>query len=86
MDAVPLLNDLVGGVTVKLEDDIPQLGPAYRKGESVTLRGKEALRFVRYRDTSLLDDNLRRMGHHRLISMLLQKRHAAHYRGIRIWQ
>lgn len=66
MDAVPVLNDLVGGVTVKLEDDIPQLGDAYRKGESVTLRGKEALRFVRYRDTSLLDDNLRRMGHHRL--------------------
>ena len=66
MDAVPLLNDLVGGVTVKLEDDIPQLGPEYRKGESVTLRGKKALQFVRYRDTSLLDDNLRRMGHHRL--------------------
>jgi anionic cell wall polymer biosynthesis LytR-Cps2A-Psr (LCP) family protein len=66
MDAVPLLNDLVGGVTVKLEDDIPQLGPEYRKGESVTLRGKQALKFVRYRDTSLLDDNLRRMGHHRL--------------------
>jgi anionic cell wall polymer biosynthesis LytR-Cps2A-Psr (LCP) family protein len=66
MDAVPLLNDLVGGVTVKLEDDIPQLGPEYRKGESVTLRGKKALQFVRYRDTSLLDDNLRRMSHHRL--------------------
>ena len=65
MDAVPLLNDLVGGVTVTLEDDIPQLGTKYRKGESVTLRGNEALRFVRYRDTSLIDDNLRRMGHHR---------------------
>jgi anionic cell wall polymer biosynthesis LytR-Cps2A-Psr (LCP) family protein len=66
MDAVPLLNDMVGGVTVTLEDDIPQLGIKYRKGESVTLRGKQALKFIRYRDTSLLDDNLRRMGHHRL--------------------
>ena len=65
MDTVPVVNDLVGGVTVKLEDDIPQLGPEYVRGASVTLKGNAALRFVRYRDTSLLDDNLRRMSHHR---------------------
>lgn len=66
MDTVPLLNDLVGGVTVKLEDDIPALGPEYTAGASVTLRGKEALRFVRYRDRSKLDGNLNRMAHHRV--------------------
>lgn len=66
MDAVPLVNDLVGGVTLTLEDDIPTLGPSYVKGATITLRGADALRFVRARDTSLLDDNLRRMGHHRL--------------------
>lgn len=65
MDTVPVVNDLVGGVTVKLEDDIPQLGPEYVRGANVTLKGNAALRFVRYRDTSLLDDNLRRMSHHR---------------------
>lgn len=66
MDAVGPANDLVGGVTVTLEDDIPALGPGYVRGASVTFHGAEALRFVRYRDTSLVDDNLRRMGHHRL--------------------
>lgn len=66
MDAVPLMNDLVGGVTLTLEDDIPALGPEYVKGAQITLHGQDALRFVRYRDTSLLDDNLRRMSHHRL--------------------
>ena len=66
MDAVPVLNDLVGGVTVKLTDDIPALGPQYVRGAEVTLKGKEALRFVRYRDTELLDSNLTRMAHHRL--------------------
>ena len=66
MDAVPLANDLVGGVTLKLEDDIPELGPGYVKGVSVTLKGKDALRFVRFRDTGLVDDNVRRMAHHRL--------------------
>lgn len=66
MDTVPYVNDLLGGITIVLEDDIPGLGPAYVKGAAVTLRGTDALRFVRYRDTSLLDDNLRRMAHHRL--------------------
>lgn len=66
MDAVPTANDLVGGVTLTLEDDIPALGPNYIAGATVTLKGQEALRFIRYRDTSLLDDNLRRMAHHRL--------------------
>lgn len=66
MDAVPVLNDLVGGVTVKLEDDIPALGPQYVRGAEVTLKGKEALRFVRYRDIEQLDSNLSRMAHHRL--------------------
>jgi anionic cell wall polymer biosynthesis LytR-Cps2A-Psr (LCP) family protein len=66
MDVVPPANDLVGGVTLTLEDDIPGLGKNYVKGATITLHGSEALRFVRYRDTSLLDDNLRRMGHHRL--------------------
>ena len=66
MDTVPYINDLVGGVTVTLEDDIPALGPEYVKGATITLRGTSALRFVRYRNTDLLDDNLRRMSHHRL--------------------
>ncbi len=63
METVPLLNDLVGGVTITMTEDLPDLG--YSEGETVTLRGQNALRFVRYRDTSLLDDNIRRMSHHR---------------------
>ena len=66
MDAVPVLNDAVGGVTVRLEDDIPALGPEYVRGASVTLKGQAALRFVRYRDTTILDSNNTRMAHHRL--------------------
>ena len=65
METVPLVNDLVGGVKVMLEEDIPALGKDYVKGNEILLKGKAALRFVRYRDTSLLDDNLRRMAHHR---------------------
>lgn len=66
MDAVPLANDLAGGVTVTLEDDITALDPSYVKGARITLHGDEALRFVRYRDKSRVDGNFTRMAHHRL--------------------
>lgn len=66
MDAVPIINDLVGGVTVTLEDDVPALGEDYVKGAKIKLEGKDALRFVRTRDTMLLDSNLTRQNHQRL--------------------
>lgn len=66
MDTVPLVNDLVGGVTVTLEHDVPSLGPEFVKGATVTLKGKQALSFVRYRDTQYMNSNLRRMSNHRL--------------------
>lgn len=66
MDTVPLINDLVGGVTVTLQSDIPTLGPKFVKGETVTLKGKKALSFVRYRDKTLMDGNLTRMANQRL--------------------
>ena len=65
MDAVPVVNDLVGGVTVTLEEDLPSLGKDFVAGATVTLKGQNALRFVRARDTSLLDSNAARMGRHR---------------------
>ena len=42
MDAVPVMNDLVGGVTVTLEDDVPVLGEEYVKGATVTLHVSQA--------------------------------------------
>ena len=66
MDTVPIVNDLVGGVTVTLEDDIPALGEEYVKGATIKLKGQDALRFVRTRPHDRLDANVTRMGHQRL--------------------
>ena len=52
MDAVPIINDLVGGVTVKLEDSLPDLGAEYVKGASLKLDGSASLRFIRYRENT----------------------------------
>lgn len=65
MDTVPLMNDLVGGVTVTLEEDLPDLGEEYVKGAELTLWGDAALRFVRYRRHDVVDANRYRMGRQR---------------------
>ena len=48
MDAIPLVNDAVGGVTVQVEDDFSAVDPTITKGE-VTLRGKQAVHYVQTR-------------------------------------
>lgn len=49
MDGISVLNDLVGGVTVTLEDDFTALDPSMTKGATVTLHGDQAEAFVRRR-------------------------------------
>ena len=48
MDAVALLNDAVGGVTVNVWDDFSSIDPTITQGV-VTLRGQQARRFVQAR-------------------------------------
>ena len=54
MDAVPVFNDLVGGVTVEVMGDFSQVDPTLVQGETVTLTGQRALTYVRARQG--LDD------------------------------
>lgn len=61
MDAVPALNDSVGGVTVQLLEDFTFLDESYVEGAVVTLRGKDALAYVRERGALQDSSNLSRM-------------------------
>ena len=49
MDAVPVYNDLLGGVEVTVLDDFTGVDDTLVKGETVTLMGEQALRYVRTR-------------------------------------
>lgn len=49
MDSVAVLNDLVGGVEVTVLDDFAGIDDTLVKGETVTLMGDQALRYVRTR-------------------------------------
>ncbi|MGM9584017.1 MAG: LCP family protein [Faecousia sp.] len=61
MDAVSTINDLVGGVTVTVLDDLTSVDPELVKGAEVTLRGEQALKYVRTRYGLEDSSNLSRM-------------------------
>ena len=52
LDAIPILNDAVGGVEVDVIEDLSFKDPAMTLGSHITLRGKQAETFVRYRDVN----------------------------------
>ena len=66
MDAIPAINDLVGGVTVLIEDDFSKIDPALAQGTRHRLVGDEALTFVRARGGMNEPTNLKRMERQRV--------------------
>lgn len=64
MDAIPLLNDAVGGVTVEVTDDFSALDPSIGMG-TVTLRGQQAINFVRTRKDLGDQLNMSRLERHK---------------------
>lgn len=63
MDAIPILNDAVGGVTVEVMDDLESKsrGVSLKKGEIVNLTGNEAYVYIRSRDINEFDSASRRL-------------------------
>lgn len=62
MGAIPVLNDLAGGVTVMIEDDFTGVDDSLVQGQEATLKGAQAETFVRSR-MNMADDptNIARM-------------------------
>lgn len=61
MAGVSKLNDMVGGVDVKIPTDMTSVDPSFVEGETVHLQGDQALRFVRSRSSLEDSSNLSRM-------------------------
>ena len=60
------VNDAVGGVTVTIPTEgMTVSDPAFVYGETITLHGQQAERFVRYRDINIDNSAISRMGQHR---------------------
>ncbi len=61
LDGISALNDMLGGVTVTLEDDFSHIDPAMTKGTTLTLVGDQAETFVRSRMSVGVGTNEARM-------------------------
>ena len=61
MEGIATLNDQVGGVTIKMPAGLEKINPAFKAGENVTLRGKQAEDFLRARYYMDDDHNSERM-------------------------
>lgn len=61
MGAIQVVNDMVGGVTVTIEDDFSDIDPSMKKGETVTLMGEQAEKYVRSRKEISDGSNQNRM-------------------------
>lgn len=63
MDAMPMMNDSVGGVTVEVLDDLTSSSRnvSLHKGETVTLNGDEAYVYLRSRDINEFDSATERL-------------------------
>lgn len=46
LDTIPIINDAVGGVSVTLEDDFTYFDKTMKKGETLTLKGEQALYYI----------------------------------------
>ena len=60
MDAIPILNDAVGGVTVMVKEDFSSVNPTITMGQ-LTLRGDQVLDYVRTRKDVGDQKNVTRM-------------------------
>lgn len=49
MSAIGIINEMIGGVTVTIEDDFSKVDPTMKMGETITLTNEQAEHFVRGR-------------------------------------
>ncbi len=61
MDGVAILNDCVGGVELTLLEDLTEFYGGFAKGETVTLKGEQALTYIRERKDLGDGSNVSRM-------------------------
>ena len=61
MAGVSIITDAIGGVTITIPEDYTHIDSTFIKGETVTLNGEQAERYIRYRDIDVMFSNNDRM-------------------------
>lgn len=74
MDAVGIVTDLVGGVTLTITSDFSEIDPTLVQGETMTLDGQKALTYVRSRHHIDDQTNIARMARQRQFLTALEEK------------
>ena len=74
MDAVGIVTDLVGGVTLTVTSDFSEIDPTLVQGEEMTLDGEKALTYVRSRHHIDDQTNIARMARQRQFLAALEEK------------
>ena len=74
MDAVGIITDMVGGVTLTVTSDFSAIDPTLVEGETVTLYGDQALTYVRSRYNIDDETNIARMARQRQFLAALEEK------------
>lgn len=61
VDGIAVVTDLMGGVRITVPEDYTYIDPEFQKDAELVLRGEQAERYVRYRDTNESGSNNQRM-------------------------
>lgn len=61
VDGIAEVTELMGGVTITIPEDYTSIDPMFQKGVTIVLKGKQAERYVRYRDVNETGSNMQRM-------------------------
>jgi len=84
MGGIAALNDAVGGVEVVVPEDLTKVKKAWKEGAEVTLEGKDAFWYVKWRDTAVFESARGRLARQKqYISAFLKKAVAATKADIR---
>lgn len=54
-EAIPYINDAVGGIEVVIPEDVAGVRKDWNVGDTVLLQGRDAITFVKWRDTSVYE-------------------------------
>ena len=73
LDGIPVIADLIGGLTLTMNEDYTYIDPRFTKGATMTLNGEDLEHFIRYRDVDETGSNEVRMARHQwLIQQLFE--------------
>lgn len=64
--AIPGINDAVGGVTITMPEDYTSINKKWTQGSEVTLKGEDAYDFVHIRDTKVFESQRQRLSRQKI--------------------